>query len=140
MATEAEHHVGGVAHGRDIGTNVDRVGNEQCRDQHHHKPARQHFAHILGKAGAGNAADMCTHQLHRRHQRIGQDHRPEQMEAKLSTRLRIGGNPARIVVGRACDQPWSELCKQCNRTQARAEFECFPHNSARLGARKWPFA
>ena len=53
--------------------------------------------------------DLGADKLDRRHQRIGQHHRPEHVEAELGAGLRIGRNAARVVVRRAGDEPGAEL-------------------------------
>ena len=52
----------------------------------------------------GDPADARAHGLDRGHQRIGQRHRPEHVEAELRARLGIGGDAARVVVGDAGDE------------------------------------
>ena len=45
-----------------------------------------------------------AHGLNRGHQREGQRHRPQHVEAELSARLGVGGYPAGVVVGHAGDE------------------------------------
>ena len=59
---------------------------------------------LAREALAGHPPDVRADQLHRAHQGIGEDHGPEQPKAELRASLRISGDPARIVVGRAGDQ------------------------------------
>jgi hypothetical protein len=56
---------------------------------------------ICGDAASGGAADPSADLLDSRHQRVGEEQRPADSKAELRTRLRIGGDPARIIVGRA---------------------------------------
>src|SRR5450830_127227 len=46
-------------------------------------------------------ADAGADDLDRRHERQRQEHGPQQRKAELGSRLRIGGDAARIVVSRA---------------------------------------
>src|ERR1700683_5083940 len=58
---------------------------------------------------AAHAADSRADLLYRRHQRKRKEHGPEHAVAVLSSDLRIGGNPAGIVI-------------RCSGNQTRAEF------------------
>ena len=53
---------------------------------------------VVGEAGAGNPADVRADQLDSRHQRIGQDHGPQQAEAEPAAGLGIGRDAAGVVV------------------------------------------
>src|SRR5580658_7463154 len=66
------------------------------------------LAEVGGDALAGNAADPCADLLDRHHQRPGEQHDPARRIAELGSGLRIGGDAAGVVVGRAGDQPRSE--------------------------------
>src|SRR5207248_1034517 len=66
------------------------------------------FGHTVRKALARDPSDLRAHGLDRGHQRIGQRHGPEHVEAKLRPRLRVGGNTAWVVVGHAGDQSGTE--------------------------------
>jgi hypothetical protein len=57
-------------------------------------------------------ADLRTDKLDRRHQRIGQRHRPKHVEAELRAGLRIGGDAARIIVGGTGDEARTQLLEQ----------------------------
>ena len=52
---------------------------------------------------------MRAHQLHRRHQRVGEQHRPQQTVAELRAGLGISGDAARIVVGSAGDDAGTDI-------------------------------
>jgi hypothetical protein len=62
------------------------------------------MGHVGGKALAGDTPDPRADRLNRRHQRIGQRHRPHQVEAELRPHLRMRGDATRIVVRRAGDE------------------------------------
>ncbi len=65
-------------------------------------------------------ADMGADQLDRRHQREGQDHRPQQPIAELRPGLRIGRDAARIVVRGAGDDPGPERARRAPHRVAQA--------------------
>ena len=67
---------------------------------------------ILGEAGAGDPADMRADQLDRRHQRIGEQHRPQQAVAEVGAGLGVSGDAAGIVVGGAGDDARAKLLGQ----------------------------
>ena len=55
-------------------------------------------------SAAGGATHAGAHDLHRRHQRISEDHGPGERIPELRASLRVGRDPARIVIGRARNQ------------------------------------
>ena len=114
------HQLGRFAHGGQVGADIDGVGDEQQRHQARHQPARHHLAHVAGQAMAGDAPDQGADHLDRHHQRKGQQHGPEQVEAELRARLAVGGDAAGIVVGRAGDQARSQLVEQRDAVDRRA--------------------
>ena len=67
---------------------------------------------IAGDTMTGHASDARRDFLDRRHQRIGHQHRPADAEAELRTRLTIGADAGRIVVGCPGDQPRSETLQE----------------------------
>lgn len=109
MPAAASNQLGGVAHRGKVGADIDRIGDEQEPDQHHHDPSRHDLAQVPGEPVSRHAADPRADQLHRAHQRIGQHHRPQQHRAERRAGLRICGDTARIVVGRSGDQPGTQL-------------------------------
>ena len=109
----AGHQPSGGPHRRQIGADIDGVGEEQQADQGRDQPARQDLAEVGRQAMAGHAADAGADRLHRDHQRIGQDDGPQHVQAELGAGLRIGGDAAGIVVGRSGDQAGTQA------TQAR---------------------
>jgi hypothetical protein len=54
---------------------------------------------------------MGADQLDRRHQRVGQHHRPEQTETELCADLGIGRDAAWIIICRTGDETRAELLK-----------------------------
>ena len=78
---------------------MDRIGDEQQPDQDENKGLGKDIPDILRQAAAGHPADLCADKLNGSHQRIGQDHRPEHIEAELGPRLGIGGDSAWITLG-----------------------------------------
>lgn len=86
------------AHGCEVGADVDAVGDKKQADKQENQWLRPDRPHIDGKPRARNPSDPCTHELDRGHQRVGQQHGPQHVEAKLGSGLRIGGNAARVIV------------------------------------------
>jgi hypothetical protein len=60
-----------------------------------------------------NPSDPGADDLDRHHQRIGQQHGPENVEAKFGARLTVGRNSARVIVRGARDQPGPKLGDPC---------------------------
>src|SRR5579883_207107 len=60
--------------------------------------------HVAGEPKAGDATDLGADQLNRAHQGIGQKQGPAEAEPELRARLRIGRDPAWIVIRRAGDE------------------------------------
>ena len=117
----ADHQPGGRPHGGEVGAEIDGVGDEQQQDQDGHHAVREHLHHVAGETAAGDAADARADRLHRNHQRPGQHHRPQKVEAGLGARLRIGGDAARIVVRRAGDHARTQPLEQAFEAQPAAE-------------------
>ena len=67
---------------------------------------------VAGETAPRSAPDARADFLHRRHQRIGDDHRPKQTEAIERTGLRICGNAAGVIVRSAGDQPGAKHIQQ----------------------------
>jgi len=99
------------AHCRDVGGDVDRVGNDEHRDDHvQHRP-RKLAADIGRKAVPCDTANPRTHHLNSDHQRIGQHDGPSKLVAELRTGLRVRRDAARIIVGSAGNEAGSELAQ-----------------------------
>ncbi len=64
---------------------------------------------IGGESVPADPADPGADHLDADHQRVGEQDCPEHVEAELRTGLRVGRNPARIVIGRARDESRAEL-------------------------------
>jgi hypothetical protein len=69
------------------------------------------LALILAARPLPVTSPIRAHHLNRRHQWIGERHRPEHVEAKLGTGLGIGRNATGIVVGSTRDQAGAQLKK-----------------------------
>ncbi len=100
---------------------------EQQPDQDVDDRPREHEHHVAGKALAGDAADARAHRLHRDHHRPGQHHGPQQPHAGLGAGLRIGGDAARIVVGRAGDEARPEPLEEAAKMPPAADFSHGSH-------------
>ncbi len=110
--SQPRDQVGRRAHGRQIGADIDGVGDEQQRQQPVHDGQGHHLAHIVGQAPPGDPADQGADHLDGDHQREGQHHGPEQVEAELGPGLAVGGDAAGIVVGGAGDQARAQPLQQ----------------------------
>ena len=105
------------AHGGEVGTDVDRVGDKQERHQDPDDGPGEDARHVGGKPVPGDTADAGADRLHGDDQRQDQHHGPHQPDAELGTCLRMGGDAARIVVGRAGDDPRPQPLEQLPQQQ-----------------------
>ncbi len=105
MAIEAGDELRDFSHGGDVGGDVEGVGDQQQQHDALKHDRRERGLDVGGKSFPGDPADARAHGLDRGHQREGQRHRPQHVEAELSARLGVGGDAARIVVGHAGDEP-----------------------------------
>jgi hypothetical protein len=64
---------------------------------------------IGGDARSRNPSNARADFLNRGHERIGEDHRPQQTIAELGPDLRIGCDSTGIVIGRTCDEAGAKL-------------------------------
>ena len=104
----ADHEAKHLSHRGKIGGDIHRVGDHQQRhEQQQHRP-RQPRGDIGREPLLRVPADQRADQLDRRHEGQRQRHGPGQRIAELGAGLRIGGDAARIVVGRARGQAGSE--------------------------------
>ena len=99
-------------HRAEIGAEIDDIRHEQQPDDRAQQPGRVMRADVAGNALAGHPAHARADLLDRRHQREAEQHHPAQRVAELRARLRVGGDPARIVVGGAGDQSRAEPAEQ----------------------------
>ncbi len=104
----ADQQVDRVRHGAKVRADIDRVGGEHERDDALQHPVRIVPADVAGDAVAGGPADARADFLDRHHQRIAEQHRPADGEAELRAGLRIGADPARVVVRCAGDEARAE--------------------------------
>jgi len=74
-------------------------------------------------------------ELDRRHERIGQYHRPQKVKAELRACLRVGGDAARIIIGCASDEARAELLEESDRTQPSAQLQRIDPS---LMLERWP--
>ncbi len=117
----ADHHAGGLAHGGQVGPDVDGVGHEQQRHQDQHDRAGEHLLDVRRQALAGDPADPRRDHLDRRHQREGQDHGPQHVQAEARPGLGIGGDAGGVVVGRAGDHARTQPLEQGGAVQPRLD-------------------
>jgi hypothetical protein len=87
-----------AAHGGEIGSDVDRVGDEDCESNRIGQPARTIGPEIARKAFPGNSSDPGADFLNGRHERVGQQHSPEHRVTEFGSCLGVGGDAARIIV------------------------------------------
>jgi hypothetical protein len=113
VSAPSNHEFGRRAHGRKVGSDIDRIGDEQQPDHDQNEGLGEDISHILCQAAASHPADLRANKLNGSHQRIGQDHRPEHIKAELGSRLGIGGNSARIIVSSSRDEARAELLEKC---------------------------
>ena len=100
------------SHGPQIGSDIDCVGNYEQTYQHIEQRRGIMAAHVSGQAAPGHPSDLSADHLHRAHQRVGQQQRPPEAVTELCARLRVGRDSARIVVGSARDQLWTQDVSQ----------------------------
>lgn len=67
---------------------------------------------IARNTAASRTTHAGAHDLHCRHQRVCEKHGPGQRVPELRAGLRVGRDPARIVIGRATNQPGAQDPKQ----------------------------
>ena len=95
-------------HGSEIGSEVDRVGDDEQPDKGIEQPRRIMPTDISGEASTRHPAHLSADQLDRAHQRIGEQQRPAHAVAELRAGLGIGGDAAGVVVRSAGDQAGSQ--------------------------------
>ena len=108
VAIEAGDQFRHFAHCGDVGRDIEHIGDQQKQHDALKNDRWERRFDIGGESPPGDPADARAHRLDRRHQGIGERHRPQHVKAELRARLRIGGYAARVVVGHAGDQPRSE--------------------------------
>ena len=74
--------------------------------------SRTMLAQIAGKTPPRGAANPGTYHLNRSHQRIGEQQRPGQGVAELRSGLRVGRDPAGIVIRGPGDQTGAQHAEQ----------------------------
>jgi hypothetical protein len=74
----ADQQLERLGHRRDVGGDVDRVGDDEQADQRHREPARTELADVGRQALARHPADARRQHLDADHQRRRQEQRPDQ--------------------------------------------------------------
>ena len=130
MPIEAGDEFPDFPHGSDVGGNVERIGDQQQQYNALKHDRRKRGLDVGGESLPGNPADVRAHGLNRGHQREGQRHRPQHVEAELRARLGVGGDAAGVVVGHAGDEPRSD-------PRQRVFLQAAPKNLQRVHAPRW---
>jgi hypothetical protein len=110
VAGAACEQADGLAHGGNVGRDVDGVGHQQQLTMAY-SSGRGRWRRILVASPAADAAYARADGLYAHHQRQGQDHGPQHLQAELGTGLRIGGDAAGVIVGRARDQAGAQFAE-----------------------------
>jgi hypothetical protein len=76
-----------IAHGRDIGGDIERVRNQQKPDHGIQQDRRHRLADIGCQTLAGHGADTGADHLDGNHERRGQEHGPAERVAELGAAL-----------------------------------------------------
>ena len=87
VAPPANDQFGGCAHSGKVGADIDGVGKEEERYQGKNDRLGKHFSDVFGQPLSCHPSDLRADELHRRHQRIGQRHRPQHVVAELRPSL-----------------------------------------------------
>jgi hypothetical protein len=104
MTVDVGDQLADLAHGGDIGADIEGVGDQQ---QDHHQAQHDRWEgafDVFGQTLTRDPTDPSAQRLDGRHQRIGERYRPEHVEPELSAGLGVGGDAARVVVSHAGDQ------------------------------------
>jgi hypothetical protein len=97
VTVNAAYQLRRLAHGGDVGGDIECVRDEQQRHDTVEHRGRECFLDIGGEALAGHAAELRAHRLHGCHQREGERHGPQHVQPELRSGLRIGGDAAGVV-------------------------------------------
>ena len=76
LRVDAGDHAHGLAHARQVGPDVDGVGDDEQRTRAPQHPARVAPPHHAGEATAADHAEPRAHELDRRHEGEGEERRP----------------------------------------------------------------
>ena len=107
VAIDAGDQFSHLAHGRHVGGDVEGIGDEKENDDADQDRLGKGDLDIGRKTPSRDPPDSAAHRLDGGHQREGQRHGPQHVEAKLRASLGIGGDTAGIVVGDPGDQAGS---------------------------------
>ncbi len=105
MAIEPADELAHLPHGGDVGGDVQRIGDQQQQHDGLKDHRREGRLDVGGETFPRDPADARAHRLDRGHQRKGQRHGPQHIQAELCAGLGVSGDPARVVVGDARDKP-----------------------------------
>ncbi len=112
LAHPAHQELQRVAHGAQVGGDVDGVGEEQQPDDPVQEPGRVVVADVGGEPVPGDPPDARRDDLDADHERGREQHRPEQPVAVLRAGLRVRRDAARVVVRGAGDEARPEALEQ----------------------------
>ena len=98
--------------GAQVGAGVDGVGRQQGEYRGSNHPGWELAAKAQPKAHAGVEGDPAAELLDGSHQGKREQRRPEQPVTELAPHLRVGADPARVVVAGAGDEPGAQYPKQ----------------------------
>jgi hypothetical protein len=105
------------------------LATQQQRDERQQHAAREGLAQVSGEPLAGDAADARADQLRRDHERVREQHRPQEAGAELRADLGVGSDAARVVVGGSREQARSDQRRQA--LLPRARWRIGPHGGVR---------
>lgn len=91
---------------------IDGVGEIQKTHRRVNQRGRKTADGVAADPLASCAPDACANFLHSHHERVCEEHRPEQAISKQRAGLRVRGNAARVVVGGASKQSRAEHAEQ----------------------------
>ena len=103
------HHRARRRHPAQVGPDVDDVGHDQERAGRPQHAARVAVADHARQTPAADHPEPRAHELHRGHEREGEQRGPEWRVPEGGARHRVGRDAGGIVVGRPGDEPRAEL-------------------------------
>jgi hypothetical protein len=109
VSVDVRHQLGDFPHPRHVRRDIENVGHEERQNHGLEDRRRESGFDIGGEPLPRGAADQGTHRLDRRHERIGERHGPQHIQAELGACLGIRRNSTRIVVGGAGDEARADV-------------------------------
>ena len=100
----ADQKLEGRAHGAEVRTEVDDIGDQQQQDDSPEQGARIVPTQVPGNSGAGDPADLRGDLLDHHHQREADDERPDQAVPEFRADLAMRADPAGVIIRGARDQ------------------------------------